>query len=548
MDENIKRDETMNVGDAMRQRMSQTEDLKHGDIVTDESGVKGIVIDQEHVLREQTRIPQIDAIENYLDNMDKRIAEAKARNIDGAITQDTNGDTDEASLKSFNKHSQDAISIKEVAEKFAAFEPTATGLAPVGSKEAKDYAEKKAALERGDVVLPNKLPDNTQPTPTHVTPDMVEDHAMTIQEPVQTGDTVQFNVPSDKVDTFVTTLSKDEREKIEHTTTIVINEIKELNIPTTTRKITSIDEYKRVAPRPIEPEIMECVMVNSGYIAYFKGCGSMKMATIIPDLGEDDIDYAKRYQFMYDCLVTTSIGKMSRQEFISRTSVNDINVALFTILRASDPDDSEIMLTCGDPDCRKEYTVKYKLSQLVDVDSVTEDMGEFMDEIVAAKDIRDKARAVHASSPVMMAKYIQIDTKDVNGNKESIIIEMKPTDGTLVIDRAPHLRRIVESYSRFIVGFLLYIPKIYITCTIQGETTPATYEVTDMDVIAEKIMSLNNESIQAIGKAIQDMKEFNPVTFSFKGKYRCPHCGREETKVPCTVDSLIFYKVGQAIQ
>lgn len=550
MDENINRDQELNVGEAMRQRMaSQTQEAKHGDVVVGEDGVKGIVIDQEHVMREQTRIPQIDTIESYLSDMDKRIEQAKNRNIDAAIMDNASNESDAATLKAFNPHSQDAISIKEVAEQFAKFEPTANGLAPAGSKEARDYAAKKAALERGDVVLPDELPENSKQI--NVEPHMVEpaqsvpDYAEPQNKPV---DSVQFNVPADKVDTFITTLSKDEREKVEHTTTIVINEIKELQIPTATRKITSLEEYKRVAPRPIEPEVLECVMPNSGYVAYFKGCGAMRMASIIPDMATDEIDYAKRYHFMYECLVSTSIGKLSRQEFIARTSVNDINIALYTILRASDPDECEIMLTCGDPDCGKEYTVKYRLSQLLDTDSISDSMGEFIDEIVRAKDIRETARTVHESSPVMTAKYIQIDTKDVAGNAESVIIEMKSPDGILTIERTPEMKRIMQTYSSFIVGFLMYIPKIYVTCIITGETEPATYEITDIDTIAEKIMNMNNDSIQAISKCIQDLREFNPVKFSFKGDYRCPHCGRQEHKVPCTVDSLIFYKVGQAIQ
>ena len=106
-----------------------------------------------------------------------------------------------------------------------------------------------------------------------------------------------------------------------------------LNISTL---FSSLSEFKRVLPRKSHSETIDVVLPNSGFVATFKGCGSMAMASLTPD-ENNAIDYQKRYQFAYDNLVSTSIGKLSFAEFCDYVALRDISICIFAIYRMSEP-------------------------------------------------------------------------------------------------------------------------------------------------------------------------------------------------------------------
>jgi hypothetical protein len=183
------------------------------------------------------------------------------------------------------------------------------------------------------------------------------------------------------------------------------------------------------------------------------------------------------------------------------------------------------------------------MSQLIDTDNITEELSGQIQNIVDARNLESTAKKVHEESPVMLRKYMQVESPE-----KTVVIELKSPDGTIAIERYPQLERIAKTYSRFILGLLMYVPKVYLTFKLANEVEARTYEVTDPYVIAETLGELNEESVRAIANVIENMKEYPSVTYSFKGQYSCPHCGRVETSVPCDVDTLIFFRVQKAIQ
>ena len=275
----------------------------------------------------------------------------------------------------------------------------------------------------------------------------------------------------------------------------------------------------------------------------------MAMASLTPD-ENNSIDYQKRYQFAYDNLVSTSIGKLSFAEFCDYVALRDISICIFAIYRMSEPENSNIVLQCGEESCRAEYSVDFKVSELVDSDSITKETAEQIDKIVKVRDIYEDAKRVWKESPLQTVKSMDI----IHEGIDTITIELKQTNGTTMIERAPEFKEILEKYNQYILGFLLYTPRILYTIPnpayTEGGNAPKdiTYEIDDPAAIADIISELDDDDLQTVGQVLNDMTEYSEPTYSFKGRYQCPNCGRVETKVPCTVDSLVFYKVGKAIQ
>lgn len=543
----IIKDENLDVKNMIAQRQ-QEQNYNHGDYVPGKDGeVGGIFIDHEEELRKNASDPHINDIVEYLDDMDKRIESVKnSGDMNSSVSTTVQAETDVVNRA--NPMSPQMADIRKVSEAFASVEVTDKGLRPVGSQEAIEFNEKMQAIKDGRVDLnnfdPTKNTENTAPNnEVHNEPSPVKETNQSdtpVPEERAESNVVQFNVDSNKADVFLTTLSPEDREKIVKSNTIVVNEIKTLNLPVATRTIASLDEFKRVMPRQSHSGVVETVNVNSGYVATFKGCGSLALATIIPDQS-GQIDYSKRYQLCYDNLVTTSLGKLSYSDFCARTHLNDLPNMLFAILRASDPDENVIALECAD--CGKSYEVKYRLSELLNLDSITPEMNERITEIVSVRDMKEDAMRVHMQSSIMTVKYVEFELEN-----QKIIIELSAPNGTRTIEIYSILVELMKKYTPFVAGMIPYIRKVYVQLVPEGEKEMTTYEVTDVDAICQIIRSLKMTCVQAIGKIIEAIPEYESPKYSFKGKYRCPHCGRVEESVECSVDSLIFYRVEQAIR
>lgn len=523
-------------------------EAKHGDVVVDDDGVAGIVIDNNYEAEKSLKESSLGNIAEYIEQQNQKIADIQA----GKPVDMAESNTTELSEEMQQKLKNDEA-IRKVKEQFAQFEPTANGIAPTGSEEAQEYKQKMQDLADGKAVLPTveqaQKMEEARMRENEIKArqaEAVTNNATAEDQFNVTGDpnVVQFNVPEGQVKSFISTLSTETRGNISRSQSIVINEVKKRDIPTSTRTIKSLDEFKRIIPQRKHSEVIGIALPNSGIYATFKGAGSLAMATILPDLDTNQVDYQKRYQFCHECLVDTSIGKLSLSEFCAYVSNDDLELCLFAILRASEADENTIVLECGNESCKSEYEVKYKLTELLDVDSITPETNNQVTRIIQNKDVFEKAKGVFESSPTMTTK--QIDVTDNDGNK--ISIDFRIPNGTVTIDRQPHIQEIVQNYNQYILGFILWIPRIYYTIQIEGDDQAEPYMIDDAMVIAEVLSSLDDDVLRAMGQVVSGMDVYGGLTFSFKGDYRCPKCGRRETKIPCRIDDLLFYKVGKAMQ
>lgn len=547
-DNNMMQDPSMDVRGVVAQRQQQLdqENHKHGDIVTDKDGVAGIYIDKQEVIRKELESPQINAIQDKLSSMDDQIEQFKQ--TQGKVVPSMDDDVNSASkeqaiLGRVNPNNPETADLRKVAEAFAEYDIGANGLVPKGAQP-----EPRIPLTeqlRGPVEN-NQVSETTNTAPINNTTNYDGNHRYIDSDVPAMDDknVVQFNVPAQNTREFINSMTNEEIKKVSKASTIIVNEVKEMNIPTASRTITSFDEFKRVVNRHTEVDSVETVLMNSGYMATFKGCGALAMATLLPTSVDESIDYGKQYQFCYDNLINTSIGKLSYNEFCLRTHLNDLPTCLLAILRASDPDESQITLECAE--CKTEYDVKYRLSELLDLDSITDEMNAQVEKVANARHTYEDAMKVHMDSPVMQVKYAQ-----VTDGSTRYTLEIKPSNGNITIERVPLLRALAAKYSQYVAAIITYIPKITIEILDASNTkVTQTFDVTDPYAIAEIMTGFNLDTVRAIGKIITSVTqlEYPSPTYSFKGKFKCPKCGREEDHIRCTIESLVFYRAGAAMQ
>jgi len=365
--------------------------------------------------------------------------------------------------------------------------------------------------------------------------DKVEQTSQMIAPPVVPPTVTEFKVPAEKAEVFYSTLTTEQKSKVTRSDTIVINEIQEVDVPTATKSIDDLGEYKRVVPRAVSGEFVEIPLPNSGYIATMYGCSDMEMAAIMVDPDATEIDYAKRYQFCYDQLKTTSIGFLSYQEFVRYTSPRDLVGMIWAIYRASTPSEESMTLSCGNPNCKKPYDVTMKLDDMVDYESLSPETIEMINKLIEVRDDVDAAIALRKESPASKVKYMKI------GDRTWCI---KAPDGPTTISHVKVINKIADQYKLPQIPLLLiYIREVYVylDVTDAGKTEP--FKITNPEIIAKELARLDTASMNQLYTIVNNITEYDPYQFKLKGTIKCPHCGKEEHDLAVDVDDLVFQKV-----
>lgn len=346
---------------------------------------------------------------------------------------------------------------------------------------------------------------------------------------------VVINIPENKADSFMAELKPRTEAAIQTAKKIKVNFTKELDLPKATKRITDIDGYRSVAPKNVSADLVPRILINSGYIGYFKACGALKWSRLAPAYNREtetfeDMDQAKVIQFCYEQLVTTSIGNLSYRQFLENTSVEDLESMLHAIMGASLPDEQEVVLTCGN--CGNEFDTTYSIAELPDYDDMAEETSEQATRIQAAKDMIEDAKDVHDESPVMLVCPYEASSTG------SIFI-FKHSDLSTVVDRQNVSRYLAERYGTSAALLSVVIVEVRIKTGNAG--TDADWSVSnDPTVICEELLRLSKENLDDMKAVVDEIPMLPSITYSFSGVRTCPKCEQELTNLRQRMADLVF--------
>lgn len=351
------------------------------------------------------------------------------------------------------------------------------------------------------------------------------------------GHVTVINVPQGQVGDVIKQLPPETFEKVVASKVVQVNEIELKNVPTATRRITDINDYKklkRIRPQK-QPELTERALINSGFVVTLNGAPSMQMASIFISMNGSDIDWSKAYQFCYEHTVATSIGRLSYNEYVAKVDPSDIETILDGIYEISEHDEVNVQISCQ---CGLPYEVKIKTATLATPNRLPKDSMERVKEILEARNDIERAKRIQENSPTVTAKYIE------SGDKTIVI---RTTTGNMMIDRIDEVNRIAEDYNGAVAAIVLFVEKILVTAQLNENVEPEVYELSDIDVICEELSQIEDEELAMIKDMITELKTYETVRYTLKGPFTCPNCGHTDKEVGCTIADLVFQKVQRAL-
>lgn len=530
---------------------SQPKELAHGDYTED----GGIVVERGHEEKKQVVESGVaKAIHDKFIEMDNAIHLAKTETtLEETVSHKPQ--LDESEKQALTEIEQRAAAVKNA---FKDVDVTAKGLSSKDDPNVQRFKNAANDLINGRVELPKSVEESkellrqsninknnseiidAEPQYEEVAPSTPQ-----LVEPVKTtGDNITINVAPGASGSVLASLPIEQRDKVETASKIIINEIETKDVPVATRRITSLDEFRAVRPKAanIKPmELMKVTLVNSGLVLEVNGAGAMELITILPD-DEVGVDYHKRYTFCHKHTINTSIGKLSFSEFVSRIHPEDLPTIIHGILTVSYPETDTMEIICGGAQCGARYNVEYRMGDLLDIENLDPKTLERAEAILTAyTESTEASKEIHESMPIRQQKFIKLS--------DTITIKLTTMNGVVMINRFNLLDSIRETHNSFVSLMMLYADKVLLTMQGVNDSKPEVYEIVDTFVIANLISELSDEECIVLKNALTTLleDEVPPLTYSIRGDFVCPNCGKKETSIAIGVDSMVFSKVRKAL-
>ena len=364
---------------------------------------------------------------------------------------------------------------------------------------------------------------------------------MTPEEEAEEKQTItEFNVPAEEAGTFLKSMPLEAYDKVVQSKSIKVNKVELRSVPVASRRVESIADYRalkqrRSANKPTE--VAERVLINSGFIITLKPATSMEMSVIFKSMVDNETDWRKTYEFCYEHTISTTIGKLSFDQFIADVSPADLETILHGIYEVSEPGNRKIQVMCGlgDGGCGAPYEVTIDTSTLPSIDKLPERSKERIKEIIEVRHDIQKAKELQLNSPTVDVKVVKLDDR---------YLYIRTTTGHMIIERTDRLAEIQENYGPFIALLIMYVEKITIEYSVREDSEPEVIDLTDVDIICEELKSLSDDDLDNIKTLIADeLNDYEPVRYSLKGQFTCPNCGLTKTEIGCQISDLIFQKV-----
>lgn len=345
---------------------------------------------------------------------------------------------------------------------------------------------------------------------------------------------ITIQVPAEETPTFMATLPPELKEKVDNTAVLEVQSVVMTDVPVATRTIDTITDFKNIFPKKVVGNLVEKVLINSGYIATVEGASSLDMATIAYDPSTEVPDWPKMIQFAYDHLVGTSIGQLTFPKFVKETSAQDISVLIAAIYQASEPDVKSMMVQCGNPRCRDTHEISFSVSNMWDTSEFDEETIEYFNEIIAARDNIFQAREVHSRAPVMKIDYLRFD---------NMYFGVKHTDAETAGIYFPAAQELATNYNASVTIYVAFIKEVRIV------ENGATYASNSPEVICQSLLNIGNDEGQAAIRnyIIKNVKEYKTYRFKMKplkdgDLFVCKKCGHTDESIDIQPETLVFRK------
>lgn len=306
-------------------------------------------------------------------------------------------------------------------------------------------------------------------------------------------------------------------------------------------KETKMHIMEKAFDRTLSPFIA----LGSGYMGKMGNCSTsdfIKLGRAI-DAGANYQSQLDRWQLLYEKMRYCSIGKFETfDDFLKGTAYDDYENLQFALICASLPEDTTLSFTC--PNCNQQFTFTVKNKDLLRTELISEEMKDYVADIVEADTFIERAREVYRKSP-----FNQITRIAVNDNDDyTVLMDLYAPSAYDVIERVfkgiPQEYHDNPEYAPYI-ALINLVKAIYIAKDDVDENGEYIYEPFEDPVeILETLTRFNQFQLDKITNYINETYLSHKYYYGIQNVV-CPNpsCKRELGEYAMGMDQLLFLKL-----
>lgn len=268
-----------------------------------------------------------------------------------------------------------------------------------------------------------------------------------------------------------------------------------------------------------------------GDFVTFRGAQIIQLASLMKYKDETPEELTnKKAALIYNCLANGSFFQktdgskliMSYNDFINAFPYPDMDMAIYGILVASSMEEMDSPeLECRF--CQTKFHTKYKLTELLKLDDMSDKFKEIMDTILGHKFDRDTLEAIHEKNDVRLRFQ-------------------SPCTNNIYDIQYPSIAKAIQVFSSidetdsamvYYSPFAMYIKNIYVYDKINEDYI--LVEDTDIKLLLETLQALSQNDLTILQDQLAEMI----YTPQFILKSKCTHCAADMEN-PLEIDDLVF--------
>jgi hypothetical protein len=275
----------------------------------------------------------------------------------------------------------------------------------------------------------------------------------------------------------------------------------------------------------------QIVAAQSGYMAKVTPLVHKDIVNILyGNLGR--FEYKKAvYKTIHEKVFDTSVGKLSFEEWLKYTSVEDMETFYYGVYASTFPNEGSFRYTC--PQCGEEHDYKINHNNLIKTTD-RDHMRKLIEDVSA-----------NSTSIEKMKEYSLVGTGDaIQLTNSKLIMELKTPN---LFDSLEILRSVPEKTidkDAISVTNMLYINKVLIP---SKETSGAYTEENNKPAILRIIDNLPIDDANELQEAVFERVDKNRITYSIKN-IKCIECAHEEKDIPISIEDILFTLIFEKTQ
>lgn len=332
--------------------------------------------------------------------------------------------------------------------------------------------------------------------------------------------------------------TEEEREKLRTSELIHVKEVHDAELRTIIGKRNTKSFSEFIGAYNSDATATMVPLPASGFRARMRSMSYGEYSDVALSIDTIDFDlYRKRLTVLYNNMIDTTHGAFeSFDDFIKNIAYTDVDMALYALFVATQPEEQDIELRCGNNECGQTFNWNFLTRSVLRVDRCPDAMISAMGRL--AKAAPAEYDDIYEHAPVRTTKTIELPKSKILaeigiGSAYHFLYNFVPVldEDTFIETFGDEASIEVHLANAALLPTLLkvYVPDgdgSYFECETYKDILNAIYILPPGDM----------KILMAYCAKVRD--EYTPV-FSL-GTVKCPHCNTETTNMDVPIDTLVF--------